>query len=230
MENKQGELELSIVMPCRDEVQTVGLCVKAARDFMEKNGIRGEVLVVDNGSSDGSGMAARRSGARVISVQRPGYGRALRAGLRASRGRVIIMGDCDCTYDFGEIGKMVCMLTREGYDVVIGDRFRGGIEKGAMPLSHYVGVRWLSWLGRRRFHTNVRDFHCGLRGMTRQALKRLRLRTTGMEFATEMIALAAGAGLRIGQVPVSLQRCRYDRHSKLRAVRDGMRHLKVLMS
>lgn len=230
MENKQGELELSIVMPCRDEVETVGLCVKAARDFMEKNGIRGEVLVVDNGSSDGSGMAARRSGARVISVQRPGYGRALRAGLRASRGRVIIMGDCDCTYDFGEIGKMVCMLTREGYDVVIGDRFRGGIEKGAMPLSHYVGVRWLSWLGRRRFHTNVRDFHCGLRGMTRQALKRLRLRTTGMEFATEMIALAAGAGLRIGQVPVSLRRCRYDRHSKLRAVRDGMRHMKVLMS
>ncbi|MBP3205474.1 MAG: glycosyltransferase family 2 protein [Lachnospiraceae bacterium] len=229
MERKPDKLKLSIVMPCRNEESTVGFCVETAKLFLRQNGIRGEILVVNNGSTDRSALVAERSGARVICVEKPGYGRALRAGLKASRGKVIIMGDCDATYDFREVGMIYELLADGAYDVVIGDRFSGGIEEGAMPQSHYWGVRWLSFLGRMRFHTDVKDFHCGLRGITRDALKRLQFRTAGMEFATEMIAVAKKAGLRIGQVPVSLRKCRFEHRSKVRIVRDGVRHLEYIL-
>ncbi|SER12002.1 Glycosyl transferase family 2 [Lachnospiraceae bacterium NE2001] len=227
-----NEYDLTILMPCRDEEKTVGICVEKAKKYIEQNEISAEILVVNNSSTDNSAEVARRSGARVVNVKKPGYGRTLRAGLKASRGRVIIMSDCDTTYDFAETGKLYKPLVSGKYDVVIGNRYAGGMEKGAMPLSHYWGVKVLSFLARKRFKTDVIDFHCGLRGLTRDGLERIQeaggFRTTGMEFATEMIAMSVKAGLRIGQVPVTLRRCRVERQSKLRTIRDGLRHLRYI--
>ena len=225
MSGLHEEVELSIVMPCRNEEHTVGICIDEARAFLRDRGIRGEILVVDNHSSDRSAETALEHGAGVERVDDIGYGHALRYGLLKAKGAVIIMGDCDTTYDFTEAGGIYDMLVSGSFDVVIGDRFAGGIEKGAMPLLHKIGVRVLSWLGRRRFRTDVKDFHCGLRGLTREAYEKLSLHTSGMEFATELIAEAAKSGLKTGQIPVKLRRCRQERRSKLRTIRDGMRHL-----
>ena len=225
MRENQSEFELTILMPCLNEEATVGKCIDRARKYLSENNLNGEILVADNGSTDQSVSVARKHGARVIHVKKRGYGRTLRAGLRAAGGTVIIMADCDTTYDFGESGKLFKPLADGKCDMMIGDRFRGGIEKGAMPLSHIIGVRFLSLIGRMRYRTDVRDFHCGFRGITREALSNLRFHTTGMEFATEMIAEAVRKGLIIGQIPVSLKKCRDSRQSKLRTVRDGIRHL-----
>ena len=149
--------------------------------------------------------------------------------MKAARGSVIILADCDTTYDFNEMDRLYKPLIAGKYDVMIGDRFRGGIEKGAMPVIHIIGVKFLSLMGRVRYRTDVRDFHCGFRGITREALSNLRFHTTGMEFATEMIAEAVKKGLRIGQIPVSLKKCRDSRQSKLRTIRDGIRHLIYIM-
>ncbi len=223
--------ELSVVLPCLNEASTVAACVEDAKAFFRQMSLSGEVVVADNGSSDGSAYEARRAGARVIRVKRRGYGRALRAGIAASRGRVICMGDCDQTYDLRHLQGLYEPLAAGRCDLAIGDRFAGGIERGAMPLSHRLGVRALSALGRWVTKTKVRDFHCGLRGLTRDAARRLSFRTTGMEFASEMIALAAKEGLRIGQAPVPLRRCpQKERRSKLRALPDGLRHLRYLLS
>ena len=230
MQKGKDNIELTLLMPCKDEEQTVGICTGLARKYMRENGINGEVIVVDNASSDASARCARQRGARVIYEPRTGYGSAIRAGLRASKGEVIIIVDCDLTYDIREIGKIYEPLKYGPFDMMIGDRFLGNIEKGAMPISHYFGVRFLSLLGRWRFHTDVGDFHCGLRGLKRNAVKKLRFKTRGMEFATEFIAEAVRVGLSIGQTPVSLRRCRYDRKSKLRTIRDGMRHMKYIIS
>lgn len=223
-------LDLTILLPCRDEAAAAGICVDEAADFLTARGLRGEALVVDNGSRDNSAAIARAHGARVIREPAPGYGRALRTGLQASRGRVIVMCDCDATYDFSQVGGLYDLLSEGRFDVVIGDRFKGGIQRGAMPLSHRLGGKALSALGRRRFHTDVRDFHCGLRGLTRGAAEAMVLRTDGMEFATELIAEAARKGLRVGQIPVRLRRCDLPRASKLRVVRDGWRHLCFIFS
>ena len=222
---EKESLELTILMPCLNEAATVAISIREALEFLKEHEIPGEVLLVDNGSTDGSSAIAENCGARVILQPRKGYGNALRTGMANSRGRIIILGDCDTTYDFLHLEELYEMLSSGQWDMVIGNRFAGGMEKGSMPLSHKWGVRFLSWLGRKRLHTDIYDFHCGLRGLTRAAAETLELRTEGMEFATEMIAVAASAGLSVGQVPVVLRTCTQARKSKLRTLRDGLRHL-----
>lgn len=225
---KKEEIDLSIVMPCLNEEKTVGKCIDEALGFISANGLCGEVIVVDNGSTDDSAGISARHGAVVIKETRRGYGRALRTGFAETRGRVVIMADCDTTYELNDLSGIYKRLSSGRYDMVIGNRFAGGIERNAMPLSHKIGARALSFIAGKVYKTNVKDFHCGLRGFTRKALMKMKLRTTGMEFATETVAEAVRKGLKIGQLPVRLRRCRYDRRSKLRAVRDGMRHLRYI--
>ncbi|HEU4441522.1 MAG TPA: glycosyltransferase family 2 protein [Burkholderiales bacterium] len=221
--------ELTILMPCLDEAATIGSCIAQARGFLERAGIEGEVLIADNGSQDGSRAVAERAGARVIDVARRGYGSALAGGIAAARGRYIIMGDADGSYDFGELDGFVARL-REGYPLVMGNRFRGGIRKGAMPVLHrYLGNPVLSFLGRLLFRTRVGDFHCGLRGFDREAVQALRLSTTGMEFASELIVKASLAGWRIAEVPTTLAPDGRGRPPHLRTWRDGWRHLRFLL-
>ena len=222
---KKQELELSVVMPCLNEESTVGHCVDEAKQFMDRNHISGEIIVVDNGSKDASARIAAEHGARVITECRKGYGRAIRTGIASSTGRVLIIGDADTTYDFLHVDALYELLANDSCDMVIGNRYDGGFEKGSMPWTHKWGVKFLSYCGRKRFGADVYDFHCGLRAMTRQAAKRLPYHTEGMEFATEMIAEAAKKKLRIKQVPVHLRKSEYVRKSKLRMIRDGFRHL-----
>jgi len=216
-------------MPCLNEAATVAACVAKARGFLERSGIRGEVLVADNGSTDGSQAAARGAGARVVEVAERGYGAALAGGIAAARGRYVIMGDADDSYDFARLEGFIERL-REGHRLVMGNRFRGGIEAGAMPPLHrYFGNPLLSFLGRLLFRSGVGDFHCGLRGFDRDAVISLDLRTRGMEFASELVVKAALAGWRIAEVPTVLHRDGRGRASHLRSWRDGWRHLRFLL-
>jgi glycosyltransferase involved in cell wall biosynthesis len=216
-------------MPCLNEAVTVAQCIGKARGFLDRAGIDGEVLVADNGSVDGSRAVAERAGGRVVEVARRGYGAALAAGIAAARGRFVIMGDADDSYDFGCLDAFVTKL-REGYPLVMGNRFRGGIRKGAMPLLHrYLGNPVLSFVGRLLFRAKVGDFHCGLRGFDREAIASLHLRTTGMEFASELVVKAALAGWRIAEVPIILHPDGRGRASHLRSWRDGWRHLRFLL-
>ncbi|WP_240788575.1 glycosyltransferase family 2 protein [Ramlibacter henchirensis] len=222
-------MELTVLMPCLNEARTVARCVAAARRFLAASGISGEVLVADNGSVDGSQELAREAGARVIHVQRTGYGAALLAGIAAAHGRYVIMGDSDDSYDFSELQAFVDRL-RGGAQLVLGNRFRGGIAPGAMPPLHrYLGNPVLSFVGRLFFRTDIGDFHCGLRAFPRAAIERLGLVSPGMEFASEMVAKAALAGLRIEEVPTSLRPDGRDRPPHLRTWRDGWRHLRFLL-
>ena len=221
--------ELTILMPCLNEAATVERCVAKARGFLERARIDGEVLIADNGSDDGSQKLAERAGARVIGVARRGYGAALTSGIAAARGRAIIMGDADDSYDFAELDAFVSKL-REGYPLVMGNRFRGGIQKNAMPWLHrYLGNPVLSFIGRLFFGAGVGDFHCGLRGFDRAAVQSLNLRTTGMEFASELVVKASLAGWRIAEVPTTLRPDGRGRPPHLRSWRDGWRHLRFLL-
>jgi hypothetical protein len=221
--------ELTILMPCLDEAATVGKCVHKARAFLQRSGIDGEVLVADNGSNDDSRARAEQAGARVIEVAERGYGAALAAGIAAARGRFVIMGDADDSYDFGRLEAFVEKL-RQGYPLVMGNRFLGGIRPGAMPALHrYLGNPVLSFLGRLFFRTRVGDFHCGLRGFDRAAVGALDLRTKGMEFASELVVKAALAGWRIAEVPTTLDPDGRSRAPHLRSWRDGWRHLRFLL-
>jgi hypothetical protein len=221
--------ELTILMPCLNEVATVGRCVEKARGFLRRAGIEGEVVVADNGSHDGSRELALQAGARVIEVAERGYGAALAAGIRAARGRFVIMGDADDSYDFSALEGFVEKL-REGYPLVMGNRFRGGIRRGAMPPLHrYLGNPVLSFIGRMLFRTGVGDFHCGLRGFDREAVTSLGMRTPGMEFASELVMKAALARWRIAEVPVTLYPDGRGRAPHLRSWRDGWRHLRLLL-
>ncbi|MBQ7200880.1 MAG: glycosyltransferase family 2 protein [Eubacterium sp.] len=222
-------IDLSVVMPCLNEEKTVGNCIREAQKYIKDNGISGEIIVVDNKSDDASAKVAKRSGARVLIQKRRGYGIAIRTGIRAAKGKVIIICDCDMTYDIYHLDDIYIPLKTGEYEVMIGDRLKN-TDKGAMPLSHKIGGYMLSLLGRLRYHVDVRDFHCGLRGITKEAVSRLEFRTEGMEFATEMIAEAAAADLLIGQTEVVLRRCPYDREPKLRTVRDGFRHLIFILA
>lgn len=207
----------------------MGRCVRAARDYLREAGIQGEVLVADNGSSDGSIQAATEAGARVIHARTPGYGAALMAGVQAARGRFVIMGDADDSYDFSRLGPYVERL-RAGAGLVMGNRFRGGIAPGAMPPLHrYLGNPVLSFIGRLFFHVDIGDFHCGLRGFSRESLLRLGLVSPGMEFASEMVAKAALAGVRVEEVPTTLRPDGRGRPPHLRTWRDGWRHLRFLL-
>jgi len=223
------EVEVTVVMPCLNEAQTVGTCVsKALRTFREMN-IRGEVVVADNGSTDGSPDIARRLGARVVPAERKGYGAALQAGIAASRGGFVIMGDADDSYDFTKISGFLDKL-RAGDDLVMGNRFRGGIRPGAMPWLHrYVGNPVLTGILNLFFHSPIRDAHCGLRAFRKDAYERLGLTTTGMEFASEMVVKACLHGQQISEVPTVLHPDGRDRPPHLRSFRDGWRHLRFLL-
>jgi glycosyltransferase involved in cell wall biosynthesis len=223
------DIELSVVMPCLNERATVGTCVKKALGAMELHGIRGEVIVADNGSTDGSQKIAADQGARVVPVETRGYGSALRGGIAAARGRFILMGDADDSYDFTQVHLFVNKM-REGYDLVMGNRFQGGILPGAMPPLHrYLGNPVLTGIGRLFFKSPVGDFHCGLRAFRREAIERLDLRTHGMEFASEMVVKATAFGLRVTEIPTTLSPDGRDRAPHLRTWRDGWRHLRFLL-
>jgi glycosyltransferase involved in cell wall biosynthesis len=225
----QDEIELTILMPCLNEAETIAACVTKALAFLAGHGVSGEVLVADNGSTDGSQKIAAELGARVIAVADKGYGAALRGGIAQARGRYIIMGDADDSYDFSALEAFVERL-RAGADLVMGNRFRGGIERNAMPPLHrYLGNPVLSWLGRLLFRIETGDFHCGLRGFNAASIRSLNLRTTGMEFASEMVVCGALAGLRIEEVPTTLKPDGRSRPPHLRTWRDGWRHLKFLL-
>ena len=222
-------MELTILMPCLNEAATVARCVAKARGFLERAGIAGEVLVADNGSDDGSPALAERAGARVVRVAERGYGAALSAGIAAARGRYVVMGDADESYDFNRLEAFVDKL-REGWPLVMGNRFQGGIEPGAMPALHrYLGNPVLSFIGRLFFGAPIGDFHCGLRGFQRDAVISLSLKTQGMEFASEMVVKAALAGWRIAEVPTVLHPDGRGRPPHLRRWRDGWRHLRFLL-
>jgi glycosyltransferase involved in cell wall biosynthesis len=222
-------VELTILMPCLNEAETVATCVRKARGFLERMGIDGEVLVADNGSTDGSPDLALKAGARVVPVARKGYGSALMGGINAASGRFVIMADADESYDFSQLDAFVDGL-RAGNTMVIGHRFRGGIRRGAMPFLHrYIGNPVLSFAGRLLFSSRIGDFHCGLRGVDRAAVLQLGLHAPGMEFASEMIVKATLAGWRIAEVPTVLSPDGRSRAPHLRSWRDGWRHLRFLL-
>jgi len=227
--NADAPVELSIVMPCLNESLTLGTCIQKALATMKRLGVQGEVIIADNGSTDGSQEIAANLGARVIPVRTRGYGSALRGGIAAARGQYVIMGDADDSYDFTGLEVFVNKL-REGYDLVMGNRFQGGIVPGAMPFLHrYLGNPGLSWLGRVFFGCPVGDFQCGLRGFNKAAIDKLDLHTTGMEFSTEMVVKATLHKLRIAEVPTTLSPDGRDRPPHLRTWRDGWRYLRFLL-
>lgn len=222
-------LELTVLMPCLNEARTLVRCIDKARQFLARSGVTGEVLIADNGSTDGSVELAMAHGARVLRVRDRGYGAALIAGIAGARGRFVVMGDSDDSYDFSDLQAFVDAL-RAGHQLVMGNRFAGGIRPGAMPPLHrYLGNPVLSGIGRLFFRSPVRDFHCGLRGFERQAMLTLQLQSTGMEFASEMVVKATLAGLRITEVPTTLSPDGRDRPPHLRSWRDGWRHLRFLL-
>lgn len=222
-------VELTILMPCLNEAETVGTCVAKARAFLSRAAIDGEVIVGDNGSTDGSQRIAQAAGARVVDIAARGYGSALLGGIAASRGRFVVMGDSDDSYDFSRLEAFVERL-RRGDQLVMGNRFAGGIARGAMPMLHrYLGNPVLSFIGRLLFRSQIGDFHCGLRGFDRVAIRRLDLVSPGMEFASEMVVKATLAGLRISEVPTTLSPDGRSRPPHLRSWRDGWRHLRFLL-
>jgi glycosyltransferase involved in cell wall biosynthesis len=222
-------MELTIVMPCLNEAETVGACVFKAVRFIEQSGIDGEVVVADNGSTDGSRQLAANAGARVVPVDEKGYGSALIGGILAARGKYVIMGDADDSYDFTNLMPFVVKL-RNGADLVMGNRFKGGIEPGAMPPLHrYLGNPVLSFIGRLFFRSRIGDFHCGLRGFRRDSVIDLHLHASGMEFASEMVVKSTLAGQRIAEVPATLAKDGRSRPPHLRTWRDGWRHLRFLL-
>lgn len=219
---------LTVLMPCLNEEKSLAFCIEEAKKSTEALGIHAEILIADNGSTDRSCRIADNCGARTVHVMERGYGAALRGGIRAASGKYIVMGDCDGSYDFSHIQSFLDKLDA-GYALVVGNRFAGGIEKGAMPFSHRIGVPFLSALARRRFRAPVGDFHCGLRGFDREAALALDLQCDGMEFATEIIARFAESGARICEIPTVLRKDRRGSRSHLRTVRDGLRHLKFIV-
>jgi glycosyltransferase involved in cell wall biosynthesis len=221
--------ELSVVMPCLNEARSLPLCIEKIQRVFEQESIAGEIVVADNGSVDGSQNIARGMGARVVVVEQKGYGSALMGGIGAARGRYLIMGDSDDSYDFRDIPRFLEKL-RAGYDLVMGNRFVGGIQPGAMPLLHrYLGNPVLSFMGRLFFHSQCGDFHCGLRGFSKAGYEKLGMRTTGMEFASEMVVKASLMGLQVAEVPTTLSPDRRDRPPHLHTWRDGWRHLRFML-
>jgi glycosyltransferase involved in cell wall biosynthesis len=221
-------LAITILMPCLNEAETLATCIRKARAAIAATGLAGEVLIADNGSTDGSQQIATEEGARVIAVLTKGYGAALLAGIDAAQGQFILMADADDSYDFAHLPRFLAAL--ETNDLVMGNRFQGGIAKGAMPPLHrYLGNPVLSFIGRLFFGVPTSDFHCGIRAFRRDAIQSLHLRATGMEFASEMVVKAATMGRRIAEVPTTLQPDGRSRPPHLRTWRDGWRHLRFLL-
>ena len=230
IEHTDEFIEVSAVIPCLNEEKTIGLCIEKALNAFQRLGIRGEVLIADNGSTDNSVALSRSLGARVVHCAVKGYGAALICGIDAAKGDIVVMADADDSYDWGAIGDFVGKV-REGYDLVMGNRFKGGIEPGAMPILHkYLGNPVLSAAARLAFKTKVGDFHCGMRGFRKRAIQSLNLKSTGMEFATEMVANAARHQLRITEIPTTLFVDKRDRPPHLRSFRDGWRHLRFILT
>jgi glycosyltransferase involved in cell wall biosynthesis len=226
---ERKDIELSIVMPCLNEAETLAICITKANNWLVQNNVIGEVVIGDNGSTDGSQKIATDLGARVINVPSKGYGSALMGAIEASYGKYVIMGDSDDSYDFGNLTLFVQEL-RNGYDLVMGNRFKGGVAKGAMPFLHrYLGNPVLSFIGRLFFGSKARDFHCGLRGFRQDIVSVLNLRTTGMEFASEMVVKATIFNLKITEVATTLSPDGRSRPPHLRTWRDGWRHLRFLL-
>ena len=225
-------LDLSIIMPCLNEAKTIGNCIQKAKESIARLGVDGEIVVADNGSTDGSVEIAAKLGARVLQIEEKGYGNALRGGIEAAQGKWIIMGDADDSYDFGNIAPFVEKL-QDGFDLVMGCRLpKGGgqIMAGAMPWKHrWIGNPALSGIGRLFFESSVTDFHCGMRAFTREAYQRMGLRTTGMEFASEMVIKATVLGMRIAEIPITLYKDGRARPPHLRSWRDGWRHLRFML-
>lgn len=224
-----NEVELSVVMPCLDESETLATCIRKAKKFFKDNNIAGEVIVADNGSTDGSQEITISEGAVLVNVEEKGYGSAIWGGIQHARGKYIIMGDSDDSYDFLNLSKFVENL-REGYDLVMGNRFKGGIKKKAMPFLHrYIGNPVLSLIGRLFFKINIRDFHCGLRGFSKEAIMKMGLRTKGMEFASEIVVKASLLNMKITEVPTILSPDGRTRKPHLNTWRDGWHHLRFLL-
>ena len=229
VDNEPSPVEVSVVMPCLNEADTLETCIRKAEQALSEHDIVGEIVVADNGSTDGSQAIAARTGARVVPVEAKGYGNALMGGIAAARGRFIVMADADDSYDFTAITPFIEKL-REGYELVMGNRFAGGIKPGAMPFLHrYLGNPVLSGLGRLFFSSPCSDFHCGLRGFRKDAIHKMDLRTTGMEFASEMVVKATLFDMRITEVPTTLSPDGRSRPPHLRSWRDGWRHLQFLL-
>ena len=221
-------MEVSVVIPCLNEAKSLALCIDKAFAALKAAGVCGEVVVSDNGSTDGSVQIARDHGARVVHAEMKGYGSALRRGIEAAHGEFIVMGDADDSYDFSQVPGFVAKW-REGFEVVMGNRFKGGIKPGAMPWHHeFVGNPVLSGLLRLLFGTDIRDSHCGMRGFTRDVYDRMDVRTTGMEFASEFVIKAAKLGARMTEIPITLWPDKRGRPSHLRSFRDGWRHLRFM--
>jgi glycosyltransferase involved in cell wall biosynthesis len=221
--------ELSIVMPCLNEVETLKTCITKARSFLEKNNINGEIIIADNGSTDGSIIMAKKLNTRIVEVEEKGYGNALIGGIKAAHGAYIIMADADDSYDFESLMPFLNKL-REGYDLVIGNRFKGGIKKNAMPFLHkHLGNPVLSFLGKLFFSIDIGDFHCGLRGFSKEAYEKMNLKATGMEFASEMIVKSKLNNLKITEVPTILYPDGRSRKPHLKTWTDGWRHLRFLL-
>lgn len=225
----EKQIELTIVMPCLNEAETLKTCIDKAMKYLNDNNISGEVVIGDNGSTDGSQDIARSCGARVVDIPRKGYGSALMGAIQAAKGKYVIMGDSDDSYDFSNLNAYVEKL-RDGYDLVMGNRFKGGIAKGAMPFLHYyLGNPVLSFIGKLFFGGGINDFHCGLRGFRQDIVTLLNLQTTGMEFASEMVVKAQINKLKIIEVPTTLSPDGRSRPPHLRTWRDGWRHLRFLL-
>jgi glycosyltransferase involved in cell wall biosynthesis len=224
-----SQMEISVVIPCLNEARTIGSCIHKAQRAFERRGINGEVVVVDNGSGDASAAIAHAHGARVVYVQHKGYGSALRGGIAATCSNLVIMADADDSYDLSELDLFIDRL-RAGDDLVVGNRFKGGIRAGAMPWHHrYIGNPILSGILNLFFHTPIRDAHCGIRGFRKDSYMRLGLKSTGMEFASEMVVKAALARQKMSEVPTTLYPDGRGRPPHLRSFRDGWRHLSFLM-
>lgn len=224
-----SSVDLSIVMPCLNESETLEICICEAKEAIAESDLLGEIVIADNGSTDGSQQIATELGARVINVKEKGYGNALRGGILASRGLFVVMADSDASYDFGHAPRLVEKL-REGYDLVMGNRFLGGIQPGAMPWKHrYIGNPILSGIGRLLFNCPAGDFHCGLRGFRRSSFEQMDLNTSGMEFASEMLIKATLKGMRVVEIPTVLRPDGRSRRPHLRSWRDGWRHLRFML-
>src|SRR5271166_2289565 len=223
------KVELSVVMPCLNEQETIGVCVRKAIATLKEAGIPGEVIVADNGSTDSSVEIARAEGARVVNIAEKGYGNALKGGIQASRGEYVLMADSDDSYDFSHIPRFVTKL-RAGSDLVMGNRFRGGIiDKAMPPLHRYLGNPVLTGIGRLFFRSPCGDFHCGMRAFRKDSFLRMDIRSTGMEFASEMVVKATLLRMEIGEVPTTLSPDGRSRPPHLRTWRDGWRHLRFLL-
>ncbi len=220
-------MEYTILMPCLNEEKTLMFCIDEAMGYIKENNLDAEVLIADNGSADNSISVAESCGARVVSVAEKGCGAALMGGIKNACGKYIIMGDSDGSYDFSSLAPFISKLN-EGYEMVVGNRFKGGIEKGAMPFSHKLGAPFLSILDKWKFKAPVYDFYCGLRAFSKEKALSLNLKSPGMEFATEIIAAFARSGAAVCEVPTPLRKDKRDTKPHLRTIRDGFRHLKYI--